>query len=378
MVPVSSTRSETLVSSSRSSRRAQVARGDELPFPPREWRRIDRKNHRQRRLVDRQRFERRGIREIGNAFADLDAFDARDRHDVAREYLFGFIAFEPAEREKFRDLRRLNFPVELGDADFRAALQRALKNARDRQSPEEIAVIEVRHLNLQHALGIARRRRNRRDDLLEKRLQRGRAVVQVHVRHADLRVGVDHRKIELVFGRIEIDEEIVDFIEHFGRTRVGPIDFVQDHDRRQLGRERLLQDVARLRQRPFARVHQHQHAIHHAQRALHFAAEIAVAGRVDDIDLRAAIGNRGILREDRDAALALEVIRVHHALDQFLVRPENAALPQHGVDERRLPMIHVGDDGDIAYGRRHGVSLRRAASAEKKGCKCSLAAPVHF
>ena len=119
---------------------------------------------------------------------------------------------------------------------------------------------------------------------------------------------VNHRKIELVFGGVEIDEEIVDLIEHRGGARVGPVDFVEHHDRRQLGGERLLQDVARLRQRPFARIHQHQHAIHHAQRTLHLAAEIAVAGRVHDIDLRAAIGDRGILRENRDAALALELI----------------------------------------------------------------------
>ena len=189
---------------------------------------------------------------------------------------------------------------------------------------------------------------------------------------------IDHGKIELVFGRVEIDEEIVNFIEHLGRTRVGPVDFVQHHDRRQLGRQRLLQDVARLRQRPFARIDEHEHAIHHAQRTLDFAAEIAVARRIHNIDFRAAIGNLGVLREDRDAALALQVVRVHHALDHFLVRAENTALAQHGVDERRLPMIHVGDDGDIAYGCRHGVALRRAASAEKKGCKCSLAAPVHL
>ena len=168
--------------------RSQVARGHELPFPPGEWRRIDRKDHRQRRLVDRQRFERRGIREIGDALADLNALDARDRHDVAREYLLGFVAIEPAEREQLRDLRRLNFSVELGDADFRSALQRSLKHARNRQAAEKIAVIEVRDLNLQHGFGIARRRRNRRDDLLEERLERRRAVVELAVRDTGLRI----------------------------------------------------------------------------------------------------------------------------------------------------------------------------------------------
>ncbi len=162
------------------------------------------------------------------------------------------------------------------------------------------------------------------------------------------RVRVDHRKIELVFGGVEIDEKIVDFVEHGGGARVGAVNFVEHHDRRQLRGQRLLQHVARLRQRPFARVHQNQHAIHHAQRALDFAAEIAVAGRVHDIDFRVVIGERGVLRQNRDAALALEIVRVHHARDDFLIRAKNSALLEHGVHQRRFPVVHVGDDGDIA------------------------------
>ena len=140
-----------------------------------------------------------------------------------------------------------------------------------------------------------------------------RIVADFAVRHAGFRIRVDHRKIELIFRRIEINEKIVNLIEHGCRTRIGPVNFIEHHDRRQLCGERFLQNVARLRQRPFARIHQHQHAIHHAQRALHFAAEIAVARRVHDIDFRVVIRDRRILRENRDSALALQFVRVHHA-----------------------------------------------------------------
>jgi hypothetical protein len=108
------------------------------------------------------------------------------------------------------------------------------------------------------------------------------------------RVGVKHRKVELIFGRVEIDEQVVDLVQYFLRTRVGPVDFVDHHDRRQLGLQRLAQHVARLRQRALAGVHQQHHAVHHLQRALHFAAKVAVAGRVDnvDLDLRFGVGDR--------------------------------------------------------------------------------------
>jgi uncharacterized protein YqkB len=57
--------------------------------------------------------------------------------------------------------------------------------------------------------------------------------------------------------------------------------------------------------------------------------------------------DRGVLGQDGDAALALEVVRVHDPVDHLLVRAEGAALAQHGVDERRLAVVDVGDDGDI-------------------------------
>ena len=57
---------------------------------------------------------------------------------------------------------------------------------------------------------------------------------------------------------------------------------------------------------------------------------------------------RGILGENGDAALAFQVVRVHDALDEFLVGAENAALAQHGVDQSGLAVVDVRDNGDIA------------------------------
>ena len=64
--------------------------------------------------------------------------------------------------------------------------------------------------------------------------------------------------------------------------------------------------------------------------------------------LYVAVADGGVLREDRDALLALEVVGVHDPLDDFLVLAEDAGLPEHGVDERRLAVVDVGDDGDVA------------------------------
>ena len=168
------------------------------------------------------------------------------------------------------------------------------------------------------------------------------------MRDSRLRIRVEHRKIELVFGGFEVDEEIVDFVEHGGGARIAAVNLVEHDDGQQLGLERLLQDVARLGQRAFARVHQEEDAVHHFQRALDFSAEIAVAGSVHDIDFRVVIEQRRVFRQDGDAALALEIVRVHHALHDHLIVAEHAALVEHGVHQRGFPVVHVSDDGDIA------------------------------
>ena len=196
------------------------------------------------------------------------------------------------------------------------------------------------------------------NDGVEQRLQVARIVFHRVLGDAGLGDGVEHRKIELVLGGVQIDEQIVDLVEDLRHARVGPVDFVDHHDGRQLGFERLRQHVARLRQRSFAGVHQQHDAVHDFERALHLAAEIAVAGRVDDIDLHALVADAGDLGEDGDAALAFEVVGIHDALDVHFVFAEDAALVEHGVHQRGLAVIHVGDDGDVANRMRtvvHGM-----------------------
>ncbi len=175
-----------------------------------------------------------------------------------------------------------------------------------------------------------------------------------------LRVGVDHREIELIFGRVEIDEQIVDFVEHFLDARVGAVDLVDDDDRRQARFERLHQHVAGLRQRAFAGVDQQHDAVDDFERALDFAAEIAVAGRVDDVDLDVVITHAGGFGENGDAALALQVVRVHDAFGDLLVVSENAALTEHGVDQGSLAVVDVRNDGDVTNGGvgNHGGARR--------------------
>jgi len=74
------------------------------------------------------------------------------------------------------------------------------------------------------------------------------------------------------------------------------------------------------------------------------------------------VTDRGVLGQDGDAALFLEVVRVHDALVHMLVGAHGAGLTEESVDERGFPMVDVGDDGyitDVVSKLRHvlGVTL---------------------
>src|SRR6185312_8814050 len=82
--------------------------------------------------------------------------------------------------------------------------------------------------------------------------------------------------------------------------------------------------------------------------ALDLAAEVGVAGRIDDIDLRVAEAQRDVLGQNGDAALAFEIVGVEDAVAAQFALAEHAGLTEHLIDQRGLAVIDVGDDGDIA------------------------------
>ena len=80
---------------------------------------------------------------------------------------------------------------------------------------------------------------------------------------------------------------------------------------------------------------------------------------VHDVDFCLVKKERRVFGEDRNAALAFEIVRIHHAFDERLIRAENSALAQHGIHKRGLAMVHMGDDRDVSNRRRHIGCLRK-------------------
>ena len=203
-----------------------------------------------------------------------------------------------------------------------------------------------------------------------KRRHVGAHRIRRKARDAAQRRGVHDREIELALAGAEAVEQVEGAVHDPFRPGLGPVDLVDDDDRREAVREGFLRDEARLRHRAVHGVHEQQHAVHHRQHALHFAAEVRVPGRVHDVDAVVAPLDRGVLREDRDAALFLERVRVHHALGDGLADVERARLAQQLVHERGLAVVDVRDDRDVSQVLDH-VDLEKGRVPFLKVAHCN-------
>ena len=129
---------------------------------------------------------------------------------------------------------------------------------------------------------------------------------------------------------------------------VGAVNLVDDHDHPMAQVQGTGEDEAGLGHGAFGGVHQQDDAVDHLEDPLHLAAKIGVARRVHDVDLHVLVVDGGVLGQNGDAALTLDVTAVHDTLSHSLIVAESAALAQQGVHQRGLAVVNVSDDSDIA------------------------------
>ncbi len=132
------------------------------------------------------------------------------------------------------------------------------------------------------------------------------------------------------------------------RPRIRPIDLVDEHNDLLVPFDRLLQDEARLWERSLGGIDEEENALDHRQDALHFGPEIPMAGRIDNVDHRAPVLDRGVLGENGDSPFTLQFAGVHHAVRDLLTLAERPRLFEQRIDKRGLAVVDVSDNGQRA------------------------------
>jgi hypothetical protein len=134
-----------------------------------------------------------------------------------------------------------------------------------------------------------------------------------------------------------------------------PIDLVQHRDDGEVVIERQVQVGQGLRFDALCGIHQQDRALAGGEAARHLVGEVDVPGGVDHVE-REDVASRARrdcprhpngLALDSDAALALDVHAVE-VLGAHVPVADDAGDAEHAVGERRLAVIDVGDDAEVA------------------------------
>jgi len=187
-----------------------------------------------------------------------------------------------------------------------------------------------------------------RQNGFKKRAEVFGSVTHLGVCHAGLGIGVEDGKLNVLIPRIEVDKQVIDFIDDRFDARIAAVDLVDDQDdgrffsrvffttKRVCGSGPSLASTSskapstRLRLRSTS------------------PPKSACPGVSTMLILTSRYQTAVFFGHDGNAPLPLKGHGIHHPLGDLLVFPEGAALFQHAVKKGCLAVVYVRDDGDIA------------------------------
>ena len=179
----------------------------------------------------------------------------------------------------------------------------------------------------------------------KKRIQIYRLVFQFMFGNSIPADCIQYRKLKLILSCVQVNEEIIYFIQNFWYTSVLSINFIDHNQNLFLAFKGFFQHKPCLRQRSFRGINQQNRAINHHQGTLHFSAKIRMTGSVKYIDFSFIPGYGAVFRGNGDSPLAFQIHAVHDAFIYKLIFTEESALPEHLINECGFSMINMGNDG---------------------------------
>ena len=207
-------------------------------------------------------------------------------------------------------------------------------------------------------VGVALRRR----DALDHRLQ--------HRRHALAGLGRDLQDVGT-----RAADDAGDLVGPLLRLGAGQVDLVEHRDDLQVVLERKESVGQSLRLHPLRGVDHQDGSLAGGQAPRDLVGEVHVARGVDEVELvlLAVLGvvvDADGLGLDGDAPLALQVHAVEHLLAHVPLGDGVGHL-QDAVGQGRLPVVDVGDDGEVAdvFEACHRASILAHRPAPSRACR---------
>ena len=179
-------------------------------------------------FFDLDAFHRHDMVFLTERFADRDVRDAGHDDDIAAVRFIHADTGKPFVDEDLRCLFRARIAFVVADDDAFLSAQRALIYASDAKASDVFIVCERGYLHLQRFIVQIRISVAMLQDRFKQRLDAVAGGVHVILHDAFARDPIEDREIELLVGRVQIQEQLIDFIDDFLRALIFLIDLVDE------------------------------------------------------------------------------------------------------------------------------------------------------
>ncbi|VWM23859.1 Uncharacterised protein [Collinsella intestinalis] len=243
-------------------------------------------------------------------------------------------------------------------------------HAADTDATHEVGVVDGDALHGKRAVNIDLGSRQIVDDHIEQRIHVHVAILGVEAGiavHARAVHNVLHRELKLLISCAKVGHQVEAVVVRLLGIGAGTVDLVDDDHDGKTGVDGVTQHETGLGHGALKSVDEQQRTVGHAQHALDLAAEVGVAWRIDDVDLHAVVVDGDILSQNGDAALALLVVGVEHAILDLLIGAEGASGAQQLVTQSGLAVVDVSDDGNVSkvvYAHGRPLSIIRPHASQ--------------
>ncbi len=325
---------------------ADVAAGDIFAVLARQRGIIDIEGHCNGGLGNLLERDGHGILGRAEGIADVQIIDSRYGNDGSDA---GLLYLDAAQSLKLIELADLDLAAHIGivmvhDHTLLVDADGSVVHLAHADASDIFIVVDGADQHLRARFRVSLRCRDIIDDGLKERLHAGAGAAQIHCRNTGLCGCKDKGAVDLLVAGAQIHQQFQDLVDDLGGTRTGAVDLVDADNDRQIKGHGLAQDKAGLRHGTLESVHDQDDSVDHLENALHLSAEICVSGSIHDIDLCSFVIDCSVFAEDRDPALALQIVGVHDALLHRLILTEHTALLEQSVHQRSLAVIDMGDD----------------------------------
>ena len=330
---------------------ADVTAGDIFSFLTGERGVVYHELHGNGRLTDLLERDRSDIVGGAERVADVDIGDTGDGNDGADASL---LYLDLVQTVKLIELADLYLDLLVGlvvvtDYDILIYADCAVVHLADADTSDILVVIDCADEHLCAGFGVSLGSGNVVQDGFKQGLHARAGLAGFHGSDTRLGGSIDERTVELGVVCIQLEEQLKNLVNDLVRSCLGAVDLIDTYNYGKLQLKSLAENELCLGHCTLKGIHNKDDAVYHFQDTFHLAAEVSVAGGVDNVDLCVLVHDGGVLGQNGNTALTFNIVGVHDTLRNLLTGTEHAALFQKLINQCGFAVVNVGDYGNISY-----------------------------